>query len=222
MLTTDLGGKEATVTTMSNSDPADFVDPSDQALPASDDQPQTPRNRAVSARPDDVRPLAPDELAALARIESDQPLTDADIAALDRLDHDPDGPEIDPDDFDPDCAPPEWWLAMSGEGKAWLDDPEPVPAQPDVLDAGFTHHGGSGGIGFAAGELLDQMEACEALTVCAGRVWGLGLGRLSDGELAGLIGVARRLSSRQAALELAAVGELAARRVGLRSQNREC
>src|SRR5215472_4658898 len=175
---------------MSSSDPADFVDPSDHAQPGLD------------------------ELAALARLESDQPLTDTDIAALDRLDHGPDGPEIDPDDCDPDCAPPEWWLAMSGEEKAWLDDPEPVPAQPDVLDAGFTHRGGSGGIGFAAGGLLDRMDACEALTVCAGRVWDQGLSMLSDGELAGLIGVARRLSSRQAALELAAVGELAARRAG--------
>jgi len=184
------GGKEVVITTMSSSDPADFVDPSDHAQPALD------------------------ELAALARLESDQPLTDPDIAALDRLDHGPDGPEIDPDDCDPDCAPPEWWLAMSGEEKAWLDDPEPVPAQPDVLDAGFTHRGGSGGIGFAAGGLLDRMDACEALTVCAGRVWDQGLSMLSDGELAGLIGVARRLSSRQAALELAAVGELAVRRAG--------
>jgi hypothetical protein len=150
----------------------------------------------------------------LARLRSDQPLTDADIAALDRLDDGPDGPGIDPDDFDPDCAPPEWWLAMSAEQKAWLDDPEPVPAQPDVLDAGFTHHGGSGGIGFAAGGLLDRMDACEELVICAGRVWDAGLARLSDGELVGLIGAARRLTSRQAALELAAVGELAARRAG--------
>jgi hypothetical protein len=158
--------------------------------------------------------LAPDELAALARLQGDQPLTDADIAALNRLDHGPDGPDIDPDDIDPDCAPPQWWLAMSGEEKAWLDDPEPVPAQPEVLDAGFIHRGGSGGIGFDAGGLLDQMDACEALAVCAGRVWAAGLGRLTDWELAGLMGAARRLTSRQAALELAAVGELAARRAG--------
>jgi len=195
---------------MSNSDPAGFVDPSDQALPASGHarsaRPQDERGRAAGRR------LAADELAALARLGSDQPLTDADIAALDRLDRGPDDPGVDPDDFAPDCAPPEWWLAMSAEQKAWLDDPEPVAAQPDVLDAGFTHHGGSGGIGFAAGGLLDQMDACEALTVCAGRVWGQGLGTLSDAELVGLIGAARRLTSRQAALELAAVGELAARR----------
>src|SRR5215469_1207032 len=214
---------------MSNSDPAGR---------RSDDRPQTPPNRAASARPNDDRSLAPDELvspagpgspaprktanrrldpdelAALARLGSDQPLTDTDIAALDRLDRGADGPEIDPDEFDPDCAPPEWWLAMSGEQKAWLDDPEPVPAPPDVLDAGFTHHGSSGGIGFAAGGLLDRMDACEALSVCTGRVWDRGLGKLSDGELAGLIGAARRLTSRQAALELAALGELAARRVG--------
>jgi hypothetical protein len=171
-------------------------------------------NSDPAGRQSDDRRLAADELAALARLGSDQPLTDADIAALDRLDDGPDGPGIDPDDFDPACAPPGWWLAMSGEQKAWLDDPEPVPAQPDVLDAGFTHHGGSGGIGFAAGGLLDRMDACEALTVCAGRVWDQGLGILSDGELVGLIGAARRLTSRQAALELAAVGELAARRAG--------
>jgi hypothetical protein len=167
-----------------------------------------------AGRRSDDRRLAPDELAALARLGSDQPLTDTDIAALDRLDHGPDGPGIDLDDFAPDCAPPEWWLAMSAEQKAWLDDPEPVPAQPDVLDAGFTHHGGSGGIGFAAGGLLDRMDACEELVICADRVWDAGLARLSDAELAGLIGAARRLTSRQAALELAAVGELAARRAG--------
>jgi Domain of unknown function (DUF222) len=171
-------------------------------------------NSYPAGRRSDDRRLAADELAALARLRSDQSLTDADIAALDRLDHGPDGPEIDPDDFDPDCAPPEWWLAMSGEQKAWLDDPEPVPAQPEVLDAGFTHHGGSGGIGFAAGGLLDGMDACEELVICADRVWDAGLARLSDGELVGLIGAARRLTSRQAALELAAVGELAARRAG--------
>src|SRR5215467_523582 len=176
---------------MSSSDPADFVDPSDHAQPALD------------------------ELAALARLESDQPLTDTDIAALDRLGHGPDGPEIDPDDCDPDCAPPEWWLAMSGEEKAWLDDPEPVPAQPEILDAGFTHRGGGGGIGFAAGGLLDRMDACEALAVCAGRIWDAGLGRLSDGELVGLICAQARVASRATAGKLAAIGELAARRAGL-------
>src|SRR5262245_42564717 len=77
---------------MSNSGPADFVDPSDQALPASgqgtsarphdarpqmpakrpapgrrrDDRPRTPPNRAASARPDDDRSLAPDELVSPA------------------------------------------------------------------------------------------------------------------------------------------------------------
>jgi hypothetical protein len=198
---------------MSNSDPADFVDPSDQEAQPGGARASASSQQAARGCAAD-RPLAPDELAALARLKSDQPLTDTDIAALDRLDNGSDGPEIDADDFDPDCAPPEWWQAMSGEEKAWLDDPEPVLAHPDVLDAGFTHHGGSGGIGFAAGGLLDQMDACEALTVCAGRVWDLGLGTLSDGELAGLIGAARRLTSRQAALELAAVSELAARRAG--------
>jgi hypothetical protein len=201
---------------MSNPDPADSVDPAEQAQPASEQatprrprdgkQPQATPGRAAS------RPLSPDERAALARLDSDQPLTDADIAALNRLDDGPDDPDPDPDDIDLDCAPPEWWLAMSGEEKAWLDDPEPAPAQPEVLDAGFIHLGGSGGIGFAAGGLLDRMDACEALAVCAGRVWDAGLGRLSDYELAGLIRAARRLTSRQAALELAAVAELAARR----------
>ena len=104
-------------------------------------------------------------------------------------------------------------MALSGEEQAWLDDrPEPAVARPEILDAGFTHRGAAGGIGFAAGGLLARMDACEALAVCADRTWQAGLDRLSDDELAGLIRAARRNASRQAALELAAVGELNDRR----------
>ena len=193
----EAGREEDAIATMRNPDPADS-------------RPPRPASTPTPAHAD--RPLAPDELAALARLDSDQPLTDADVVALNRVDEGPDGPGPDPDDVDPDCAPPEWWEAMSGEEKAWFDDPGPEPTQPDVLDAGFTHRGGTGGIGFAPGGLQDRMDACEALAICAGRVWDAGLGTLSDYELTGLVRAARRLTARQAALELAAIGELSARR----------
>jgi ribosomal protein L12E/L44/L45/RPP1/RPP2 len=86
--------------------------------------------------------------------------------------------------------------------------------RPEVLDAGFTHRGGSGGTGFAAGGVLDAMPACGKLAVAADRAWARGLGALPDDELAGLMGAARRNASRAAALELAVIGELAARRAG--------
>ena len=84
----------------------------------------------------------------------------------------------------------------------------------EVLDAGFTHRGGAGGLGFAAGGVLDTMAACGKLAVAADRAWARGLGALSDDELAGLLGAQRRLASRAAAGELAVIGELAARRAG--------
>ena len=56
------------------------------------------------------------------------------------------------------------------------------------------------------------MAAGAPLAAAADRAWAGGLGRLSDGELAGLLAAARRNASRQAALELAVITELAARR----------
>jgi hypothetical protein len=181
----------------------------------------TPSAQAAPVRARGHRPLTADELAALAalaRLDSDEPLTDADIAALNRLDEGPDGLDVDPREWefgDPETGAPPEWMALSGEERAWLDDrPEPAPVRPEILDAGFTHCGASGGIGFAGGGLLDKMPAGQELAACADRTWDAGLGKLSDDELAGLIRAARRNASRQAAQELAAIGELAARRAG--------
>ena len=43
------------------------------------------------------------------------------------------------------------------------------------------------------------------LTMCTERAWANGLGRLSDDELIGLMAAQRRLASRPAAGELAAI-----------------
>jgi hypothetical protein len=170
----------------------------------------------TSPDPGDERRLRADELVALARLDSDEPLTDADVAALNRLDEGPDGPDVDPREWelgDPETGAPPEWMALSGEERAWLDDrPEPASARPEILDAGFTHRGAAGGIGFAGGGVLDAMPAGRDLAACADLTWDAGLDKLSDDELAGLIRAARRNASRQAALELAAVGELDTRR----------
>ena len=180
--------------------------------------PLTGDARAARTRADDHRPPAADELAALARLDGEQPLTDADVAALNRLDERPDGPDVDPREWelgDPETGAPPEWMALSGEERAWQDDrPEPAPVRPEILDAGFTHCDATGGIGFAGGGVLDTMPAGQELAACADGTWDAGLGKLSDDELAGLIRAARRNASRQAALELAAIGELAARRAG--------
>src|SRR5215469_18884885 len=172
-------------------------------------------NLDPASRAGDGRQVTVDELVALARLDSDEPLTDADIAALNRLDEGPDGPDVDPREWelgDPETGAPPEWMALSGEERAWLDDrPEPAPVRPEILDAGFTHRGCGGGIGFAAGGLLDRMDACEALAVYAGRTWDAGLDKLSDDELVGLICAQARVASRATAGRLAAIGELAAR-----------
>jgi hypothetical protein len=197
------------VTTTPNPDPARAG--SDQPPPARSAPP-------ASARADDHRLLTADELVALARLDSDEPLTDTDLAALNRLDERHHGPDVDPREWelgDPETGAPPEWMALSGEERAWLDDrPEPAPVRPEILDAGFTHCGATGGIGFAGGGVLDKMPAGQELAACAERTWDAGLGKLADDELAGLICAARRNASRQAALELAAIGELAARRAG--------
>jgi len=90
----------------------------------------------------------------------------------------------------------------------------PGPEVPDWLDAGFTHREGTGGAGFAAGGVLDRTPAGWLLAMAADRTWDSGLGQLSDPELVGLLSAAQRNGSRQAALGLAVIGELAARRAG--------
>jgi hypothetical protein len=59
---------------------------------------------------------------------------------------------------------------------------------------------------------MDQMAAGVTLAAAADQAWEQGLHRLSDDELAGLLGAWRRLTSRAAAGELAVITELSRRR----------
>jgi hypothetical protein len=139
-------------------------------------------------------------------------LTPAQLAALYAMDGGFDPADVDPGDLDLDDPPAEW-LAMPPEER--LAAPLPAGAVvPEVLDAGFTHRDGGDGRGLAAGGALDRMEPGGQLATVTDRIWDDGLGKLSDYELIGLMTAQRRLASRAAAGELAAIGELAARRAG--------
>jgi hypothetical protein len=151
---------------------------------------------AGSAAPGGEEELTADELLRRLRVPGE--LTIAEAAALARLDGDPG----DDDDWDRD---PGW--EPQGDLSALAE-----PAVPEVLDAGFTHRYGGTGAGFAAGGPLDVMLPGPDLAWHLGQAWQRGLAALSDDELCGVIGAARRLESWQAGLELAAVAELDARR----------
>ena len=100
---------------------------------------------------------------------------------------------------------------------AWLADDEDwadaAPAVREVLKAGFWDRTRGDGAGFAAGGVLDTLPPGPALAGFARDAWADGLDRLSDDELIGVLCAARRLASWAGALELAAVGNLYARRV---------
>jgi hypothetical protein len=112
---------------------------------------------------------------------------------------------------DPDIDPPD------GPG-AWLaGQPEPPlgaagPAVPEALPAGRLPRETGDGCGFAAGGVADTLPAGPVLAGFADDAWAAGLGRLSDDELIGVLRAARRLASWSAAMELAAVADLAVRR----------
>ncbi|HEY1319775.1 MAG TPA: DUF222 domain-containing protein, partial [Streptosporangiaceae bacterium] len=144
--------------------------------------------------------------------EYEDELTPAQLAALDTMDGGFDPADLDPDELEAD--PPEEWLSLSPRERL-ARPPAPGPVVPEVFDAGFTHRDGGPGLGFAAGGELDQMApGGGVLGMAADRAWANGLGRLSDDELIGVMAAQRRLASRAAAGELAAIGELAARRAG--------
>jgi hypothetical protein len=132
---------------------------------------------------------------------------------------DPGAPDLDELDGgwpDPDEAP--------GYDPAYDDDPgdpgRDLPAdpeqeqEPEVWEAGFTHRYGGTGAGFTAGGPLDLMLPGPDLAWHLGGARQAGLGALSDDELVGVLGAARRVCSWQAELELAVVAELDARRAG--------
>src|SRR5215831_2053992 len=134
----------------------------------------------------------------------------------------PDDWELDEPVPDPRCGPPDGadaWLAdlpaeLLFEYIAATTDPPcreaivagRLPRQPDDgPQAGD-------GCGFAAGGVADELPPGPVLAGLAGDAWTAGLGRLSDDELIGVLRAARRLASWSAALELAAVTDLATRR----------
>ncbi|HEY3902914.1 MAG TPA: HNH endonuclease signature motif containing protein [Streptosporangiaceae bacterium] len=93
-----------------------------------------------------------------------------------------------------------------------VDSAGPSPA-PEALGAGFTHDLPSDPpFGFAAGGPLDSLVPGPVLTGFTADAFALGLDRLSDDELVGVLLAARRTSSWQEALELTAVSELDSRR----------
>jgi uncharacterized protein DUF222 len=65
---------------------------------------------------------------------------------------------------------------------------------------------------FAAGGVADDLRPGPVLAGFAADAWAIGLGRLNDDELIGVMRAARRLASWAAALELAAAGDLWRRR----------
>jgi hypothetical protein len=170
----------------------------------------------ISTRPGRpcVNSSAPDAVSYLLRLTPSADLTAEDLAMLARLDDADQEDELDDAGFGPDTCPVEGWELMSWAGRQeLLGDPE-QPSGPEVFDAGFTHRDGGDGRGFAAGGALNQMDASVTLAVFADRAWQDGLGGLSDYELVGVMAAQRRLASRAAAGELAAIAELAARRAG--------
>jgi Domain of unknown function (DUF222) len=117
---------------------------------------------------------------------------------------------------DPRCGPPDGedaWLAdlpaeLLFEYLAATEDP---PCQEAIVAGRLPRQPGDG-CGFAAGGAADELPPGPVLAGLAGDAWAAGLGRLSDDELIGVLRAARRLASWSAALELAAVTDLAARR----------
>jgi Domain of unknown function (DUF222) len=134
----------------------------------------------------------------------------------------PDDWELDELVPDPRCGPPDGadaWLAdlpaeLLSEYLAATEDP---PCREAIVAGRLPRQPGDGwppgdGCGFAAGGVADELAPGPVLAGLAGDAWTAGLGRLSDDELIGVLRAARRLASWSAAMELAAVTDLATRR----------
>jgi Domain of unknown function (DUF222) len=83
---------------------------------------------------------------------------------------------------------------------------------PELVGAGFWDRSDYSCAGFASGGAADTMAPGPVLACLAGDRWQAGLGSLTDDELIGALRAARRLGSWVAAMELAMVSDLAARR----------
>jgi hypothetical protein len=117
---------------------------------------------------------------------------------------------------DPRCGPPDGadaWLAdLPAELLfEYLAATEDQPCREAIVAGRLPRQPGDG-CGFAAGGAADELPPGPVLAGLAGDAWSAGLGRLSDDELVGVLRAARRLASWSAALELAAVTDLATRR----------
>ena len=128
-----------------------------------------------------------------------------------------------PDDWELCSLVADPWSGPPDGADAWLAD---LPAellfeylaatedQPcrEAIVAGRLPRQPGGGCGFAAGGAADDLPPGPVLAGLADDAWAAGLSRLSDDELVGVLRAARRLASWSAALELAAVTDLATRR----------
>ena len=86
------------------------------------------------------------------------------------------------------------------------------PAEPADWDPAEPARARSDGGWFAVGGVADGLRPGPALAGFAADAWSIGLGRLTDDELIGVMRAARRLASWAAAMELAAAGDLWRRR----------
>ncbi len=110
-------------------------------------------------------------------------------------------------------------IPSSGPGSTPEHEPADGAGSPSAGSASATSAGSAasaGGAalagGFASGGAADAMPPGPQLAALTEDAWQRGLDRLTDDELIGVLRAARRLASRAAALELSAVGDLAARR----------
>src|SRR5580704_6101748 len=196
--------------------------------PASASGDQPPAGPGLTAPEPTAGDLTAEDVTA--RLAADGELTAEDIAALARLDDgcaagggswddDPDpgaGGGSWHEDPDRDAEPPAGRLAPPDDEHAALVDADiGTPRVAEALDAGFTRkYAGPGATGFGGGSLLDVMLAGRDLAWHAASARLRGLATLSDNELCGVMGAARRLESWAAGLRLATVNELDARRAG--------
>src|ERR1700691_1412314 len=104
---------------------------------------------------------------------------------------------------------------LDDDHAALVDADAGAPRVTEALDAGFTRkYAGPGATGFAGGSLLDVMLPGRDLAWHAASARRRALATLSDNELCGVMGAARRLESWAAGLRLATVNELDTRRAG--------
>ncbi len=117
---------------------------------------------------------------------------------------------------DPRCGPPDGpdaWLAdLPAELLFEYITATEDPPYREAIVAGRLPRQSGDGCGFAAGGAADELPPGPVLAGLACDAWAAGLDRLSDDELIGVLRAARRLASWSAALELAAVTDLATRR----------